>query len=337
MTNPFDYVQLAKVRDGLLFSKPIITQTTKSSILKKKLDLVQKQTNRFKLMADSLVVKSESGSDNQVGDMVDEFEKEIFMSALSSELLSSYDDEFFNTELEIEDMKTNLKAIIGEPDDQEIEQQKLDFFYSMARRTELKETFSSFIKRLQTAALEITKSDYSEKLVESQFDKCLRPMDKDALDFRADADKQGMDKIRHFAEILDKMKMHSKSEVKTHHLDITESIEAKFEAMEQRLLDKSNSRFDEVLVKINQIQLKPNSSAHDTTKIQSDIGKDSKQKSTKWKRPFKKPKPTDYCMMCGLRRCKDPNCKGNDDLTCILCNKTGHIASSRHFHGSSKN
>ena len=138
MTAAFDYIQLAKVRDGLLFSKPMITKATKPSILNKKLDLVQKQVDRFKLMASSLVVKSDSQSDTQVGGMVDEFEKEIFMSSLSPDLLSSYDDEFFNTELEIDDMKTNLKAIIGEPDEQELEKQKLEDFHSMARRTELK-------------------------------------------------------------------------------------------------------------------------------------------------------------------------------------------------------
>ena len=336
MATPFDYVQLAKVRDGLLFSKPVITRATKSSILNKKLDLVEKQVNRFKLMASSLVLKSDSESDTQVGGMVDEFEKEIFMSSLSPDLLSSYDDEFFNTELEIEDMKTNLKAIIGEPDEQELEQQKLEEFHSMARRTELKETFTSFVKRLETAAAGITTTEYSKKLVENQFDKCLRPMDRDALDFRADADQKGMKRINHFAQILDKMKMYAKAEVKTHHLEIAESIEEKFEAMEQRLSERSNSRFDEILAKINQIQITPSTPLPKPTSKKSEAKEDPKPKSTK-KKTFKQPKPTDYCLMCGLRRCKDPNCKGNDDLICILCNKAGHIATSRHFHGSSKN
>ena len=336
MTTAFDYIQLAKVRDGLLFSKPMITKATKPSILNKKLDLVQKQVDRFKLMASSLVVKSDSQSDTQVGGMVDEFEKEIFMSSLSPDLLSSYDDEFFNTELEIDDMKTNLKAIIGEPDEQELEKQKLEDFHSMARRTELKETFTSFTKRLEIAAAGITDTKYSEKLVENQFDKSLRPMDRDALDFRANADQKGMARINHFAETLDKMKMYAKTEVKTHHLEIAESIEEKFEAMEQRLSERSNSRFDEILAKINQIQFTPNNPSPNPTSKNSEAKEDSKPKSTK-KKTFKQPKPADYCFMCGLRKCKDSNCKGNDDLTCILCNKTGHIATSRHFHGSSKN
>ena len=336
MTTPFDYVQLAKVRDGLLFSKPTITRATKPAILNKKLDLVDKQVNRFNLMASSLVVKSESQADDQVSDMINEFEREIFMSSLSSDLLSSYDDEFFNVELTIDDMKTNLKAIIGEPDEAELENQKLEDFHSMTRRTELKETFTSFVKRLETAAVEITDTEYSKKLVENQFDKSLRSMDRDALDFRADADKKGMIKINHFAQILDKMKMYAKVEVKTHHLEIAESIEEKFEAMEQRLSERSNSRFDEILAKINQIQLTPNIPSPNQTSKKSETKEDPKPKTTK-KKTFKQPKATDYCLMCGLRKCKDPNCKGNDDLTCILCNKTGHIATSRHFHGSSKN
>ena len=336
MATPFDYVQLAKVRDGLLFSKPVITRATKPSMLNKKLELVDKQINRFNLMASSLVVKSESQADDQVSDMITEFEREIFMSSLSSDLLSSYDDEFFNTELPIDDMKTNLKAIIGEPDEEEFENQKLEDFHSMTRRTELKETFTSFVKRLQTAAVEITNTEYSKKLVENQFDKSLRSMDKDALDFRADADKKGMVRINHFAEILDKMKMYAKAEVKTHHLEIAESFEEKFEAMEQRLSERSNSRFDEILAKINQIQFAPNTASPNQTSKKSEAKEDPKPKFTK-KKTFKQPKPTDYCLMCGLRKCKDPNCKGNDDLTCILCNKTGHIATSRHFHGSSKN
>ena len=337
MATAFDYVQLAKLRDGLLFTKPIIIRATKPAILKKKLDLVDKQINRFTLMANTLVVKAEATDDGQVSGMVNEFEREIFMSALSPDLLGSYDDTFFNLEIAVDDMITNLKSIIGEPDDQEIEQQKLEDFHSMARRTEIKESFSNFIKRLEVAASEITKTEYSKKLVESQFDKCLRPMDKDALDFRADADKVGMDRTNHFAEVLDKMKMHTKAEVRTHHLEITESIEARFEAMEQRLSERSNSRFDEVLAKINQIQLKPSPAAPTSANEQPESKNGAQPKSTKKKKTFKPPKPTDYCIMCGLRKCKDPNCNGNDDLTCILCNKTGHIATSRHFHGSSKN
>ena len=334
MATAFDYVQLAKLRDGLLFSKPAINRATKPSMLNKKLDLVEKQITRFSLMANSLTVKAEATEDEQVTGMISEFEREIFMSALSSELLGSYDDSFFNIETEVNDMKTNLKSIIGEPDNQQIEQQKLEDFHAMARRNEIKETFTNFIKRLQTAATEITNTDYSKKLVENQFEKSLRQMDRDVLDFHADADKVGMAKINHFAQILDKMKMNAKAEVKTHHLEIAESFEAKFEAMEQRLSDRSDSRFDEVLAMINQIQLRPSSSPAKPDNKQPE--KDPKPKFTK-KKTFKQPKPTDYCLMCGLRKCKDPNCKGNDDLTCILCNKTGHIATSRHFHGSSKN
>ena len=334
MATPFDYVQLAKLRDGLLFSKPVVNRATKPSMLNKKLDLVDKQITRFSLMANSLTMKAEATEDEQVTGMISEFEREIFMSALSSELLGSYDDSFFNIETEVDDMKTNLKSIIGEPDNQQVEKQKLEDFHAMARRNEIKETFTNFIKRLQTAAIEITSTDYSKKLIENQFEKSLRQMDKDVLDFHADADKVGMDKINHFAQILDKMKMNAKAEVKTHHLEIAESFEARFEAMEQRLSDRSDSRFDEVLAMINQIQLRTSSSPAKPDNKQPE--KDSKPKSTK-KKTFKQPKPTDYCLMCGLRKCKDPNCKGNDDLTCILCNKTGHIATSRHFHGSSKN
>ena len=334
MATPFDYVQLAKLRDGLLFSKPVVNRATKPSMLNKKLDLVDKQITRFSLMANSLTMKAEATEDEQVTGMISEFEREIFMSALSPELLGSYDDSFFNIETEVDDMKTNLKSIIGEPDNQQVEKQKLEDFHAMARRNEIKETFTNFIKRLQTAAIEITSTDYSKKLIENQFEKSLRQMDKDVLDFHADADKVGMDKINHFAQILDKMKMNAKAEVKTHHLEIAESFEARFEAMEQRLSDRSDSRFDEVLAMINQIQLRTSSSPAKPDNKQPE--KDSKPKSTK-KKTFKQPKPTDYCLMCGLRKCKDPNCKGNDDLTCILCNKTGHIATSRHFHGSSKN
>merc|ERR1711911_292146 len=211
-------------------------------------------------MANSLMVKAEASEDEQVTGMVSEFEREIFMSALSSELLGSYDDSFFNIETEVDDMKTNLKSIIGEPELHQIEQQKLEDFHAMARRNEIKETFANFIKRLQTAATEITSTEYSKKLVENQFEKSLRQMDRDVLDFHADADKVGMAKINHFAQILDKMKMNAKAEVKTHHLEIAESFEAKFEAMEQRLSDRSDSRFDEVLAMINQIQLRPSSS-----------------------------------------------------------------------------
>ena len=57
MSTPFDYIQLAKVRDGLLFSTPLITKSTKPMHLNKKLELITKQIDRFNKMANSLILK----------------------------------------------------------------------------------------------------------------------------------------------------------------------------------------------------------------------------------------------------------------------------------------
>ena len=185
-------LQLTKSRDGLVFAKPIISRSTKPGQLAKLIENVMKSVNRFKLVADCLATKSEDeeGEANQkVLDLMNELEREIFISGLAKDLVNLYDGEYFNCDISIDKMKLNLNQVIGAPNAKDEEKRHLAEFNSMQRRVEIDETFTSFLDRLKTKAAEVTKDSYADKLVEIQFERGLREMDQSALDFHKDSGK----------------------------------------------------------------------------------------------------------------------------------------------------
>ena len=328
-------LQLTKTRDGLVFTKPIISRATKPGQLAKLIQNVEKPLNRFKLIADCLMTKTEDEEETnqKVLDLMVELEREIFLSGISKDLMSLYDGEYFNVDVDIDQMKLNLKQVIGSPDAKEEEKRHLEEFNSMQRRTEIDETFTSFLNRLKTKASELTADSYGQKLVEIQFERSLREMDQSALDFHT-LDQTGGALLTKQAEMLDKMKMNRKKAVKVNSVvEETNLLESKLDELKTELRQESDKRYEMLLedigAKLNQLNASKTESNPQpaTTK--------SKAKKTKPKK--KKFNKDNYCFVCGLRGHNDPDCKGRPDMICILCDQPGHVASSRKFHGQPKN
>ena len=330
-------LQLTKTRDGLVFTKPIISRATKPGQLAKLIQNVEKPLNRFKLVADCLITKTEDdgeGETNQkVLDLMVELEREIFLSGISKDLVSLYDGEYFNVDVSMEQMKLNLKQVIGSPDAKDEEKRHLEEFNSMHRRTEIDETFTSFLNRLNTKVAELTADSYGQKLVEIQFERNLREMDQSALDFHT-LDQTGPALLTKQAEMLDKMKMNRKKAVKVNSvLEETNLLESKLDELKNELRQESDKRYEMLLedigAKLNQLN------ASKTETDPQPASTKSKAKKTKPKK--KKFNKDNYCFVCGLRGHNDPDCKGRPDMICILCDQPGHVASSRKFHGQPKN
>ena len=330
-------LQLTKSRDGLVFTKPIISRATKPGQLSKLIQNVEKPLNRFKLVADCLITKTEDEEEDETNqkvlDLMVELEREIFLSGISKDLVSLYDGEYFNVDVSIEQMKLNLKQVIGSPDAKDEEKRHLEEFNSMHRRTEIDETFTSFLNRLKTKAAELTADSYGDKLVEIQFERNLREMDQSALDFHT-LEQTGAALLTKQAEMLDKMKMNRKKAVKVNSvLEETNLLESKLDELKNELRQESDKRYEMLLedigAKLNQLN------ASKTETDPQPASTKSKAKKTKPKK--KKFNKDNYCFVCGLRGHNDPNCKGRPDMICILCDQPGHVASSRKFHGQPKN
>ena len=330
-------LQLTKSRDGLVFTKPIISRATKPGQLSKLIQNVEKPLNRFKLVADCLITKTEDEEEDETNqkvlDLMVELEREIFLSGISKDLVSLYDGEYFNVDVSIEQMKLNLKQVIGSPDAKDEEKRHLEEFNSMHRRTEIDETFTSFLNRLKTKAAELTADSYGDKLVEIQFERNLREMDQSALDFHT-LEQTGAALLTKQAEMLDKMKMNRKKAVKVNSvLEETNLLESKLDELKNELRQESDKRYEMLLedigAKLNQLN---------ASKTETDPQPASTKSKAKKTKPKKKKFDKDnYCFICGLRGHNDPNCKGRPDMICILCDQPGHVASSRKFHGQTKN
>ena len=330
-------LQLTKSRDGLVFTKPIISRATKPGQLSKLIQNVEKPLNRFKLVADCLITKTEDEEEDETNqkvlDLMVELEREIFLSGISKDLVSLYDGEYFNVDVSIEQMKLNLKQVIGSPDAKDEEKRHLEEFNSMHRRTEIDETFTSFLNRLKTKAAELTADSYGDKLVEIQFERNLREMDQSALDFHT-LEQTGAALLTKQAEMLDKMKMNRKKAVKVNSvLEETNLLESKLDELKNELRQESDKRYEMLLedigAKLNQL----NASKTETNPQPAS----TKPKAKKTKPKKKKFNKDNYCFVCGLRGHNDPDCKGRPDMICILCDQPGHVASSRKFHGQPKN
>ena len=336
-------LQLTKSRDGLVFAKPIIARSTKPGQLAKLIENVMKPVNRFKLVADCLVTKTGEGEETnqKVLELMEELEREIFLSGIANDLKSLYQGEYFNCDVSIDQMKSNLEQVIGTPDAKDEERRHLEEFNTMQRRTEIDETFTSFLGRLKSKVAEVTKDSYGDKLVEIQFERSLREMDQSALDFHT-LQETGAALLLKQAEILDKMKMYRKKEVKVNSiLEETDLLNSKLNDLKDELRQESAQRYEKLLedfgAKLNQLNVgksedKPAPKANPPANPPASTK--TKKRSSRKKKEFNK---DDYCFVCGLRGHNEPECKGRPDMICILCDQPGHIASSRKFHGKPKN
>ena len=165
-------------------------------------------------------------------------------------------------------------------------------------------------------------------------------MDQSALDFHA-LSETGITLVDRQAELLDKMNMFKKKEVKVNSIqDQVRGLDSKLTEwkteLKSELLEVSNQRYEKLLgdidAKLNKLDVKKTS--EDRAPPPNPSKKAARNPPKKKPKKFNK---EDYCFVCGLRGHNDMDCKGRPDMICILCDQPGHVASSRKFHGQSKN
>ena len=86
--------------------------------------------------------------DGNLDSFVTSSQEDIFRSFLSSDLLQLYDGVYFKNGLGYDVMESNLKSIIKLPTDDQKAKKARANFGSLVRRTDIDETFTSFLTRL---------------------------------------------------------------------------------------------------------------------------------------------------------------------------------------------
>ena len=336
-----DLLCLSKTRDLIQFNEPLISKKTKPIQLAKLIDQAKKAVARFTKLTKSITIKTEPGgeADNEaVGELQalkTDFEREIFLSAIHPELRAIYDGDYFGMEIDIAVMEKNLTTVIGAVDNRTLNQSKLANFEALQRRTDIQEHFQAYLARIEKEAALITTTEFAENLIVMQFEKSLRPSDWDALQFRADMDKTGKERVQHFAQTLDKMKIYEKTRAATHQIAPQVDMQKQFDDFQAAILAKVESgqaRFEKLetdLVKMFEAKLNMLTSAPSSAQT----AKEAAPKAPKPKQP--KPKSeVKFCFVCGGKTCKKGDeCEGRPDIKCFLCDEFGHFAMSRKFHG----
>ena len=334
-----DLLCLSKTRDLIQFNEPLISKKTKPIQLPRLIDQAKKAVARFAKLTKSISIKTEPGASadtEAIGELEalkTDFKREIFLSAIHSDLRAIYDGEYFNLETTIADMEKNLTLVIGAVDNRKANQSQLANFEALSRRIDIKEHFAAFLARIEVEAAKITTSNFAENLIVMQFEKSLRPSDWEALEFRADMDKTGKQRVQHFAETLDKMKVYEKTRAATHQIAPQVDIQKQLNDFQAAILAKvesSQARYEKLetdLVQMFEAKLNKLTSAPPSQAAQT-ATKAPKPKQSKPKKEVK------FCFVCGSRTCNKGNdCEGRPDIKCYLCEEFGHFATSRKFHG----
>lgn len=339
-----DLFSLSKTRDLIQFNEPIISKKTKPIQLAKLIDQAKKAVARFSKLTKSITIKPEppattpnEEAETELKALKTDFEREIFLSAIHHDLRAIYDGEYFGLEISIEDMEKNLTSVIGAVDNRKLNQSQLANFEALSRRTDIQERFAAFLSRVETEAAKITTSDFAENLIVMQFEKSLRPSDWEALEFRADMDKTGKDRVLHFAQTLDKMKIYEKTKAATHQIASQVDIQKQLEDFQTAIMakvDSSQAKYEKLesdLVKMFEAKLNKLTFAPPSGQAaakQPAASKSPKPKQSKPKNAVR------FCFTCGSRTCKKGNdCEGRPDIKCWVCDEYGHFATSRKYHG----
>jgi len=334
-----DLLCISKTRDLILFNEPLISKKTKPIQLAKLVNQAKKAVDRFSKLTKPITIKTEAAGTPNVEAVTElealktDFEREIFLSAIHPDLRAIYDGEYFGLEITIADMAKNLTSVIGAVDSRKMNQSKIANFEALSRRTDIQERFAAFLARIETEAAKITSSDFAENLIVMQFEKSLRPSDWDALEFRADMDKTGKDRVAHFAQTLDKMKIYEKTKAATHQIapqvDIQKQLDD-FQAAIMAKVDSSQARYEKMetdLVKMFEAKL-------NKLTFSSPSGQAAKDVAAKGSKPSRPRNEMKFCYTCGSRKCKKgDSCEGRPDIKCFTCDEYGHFATSRKYHG----
>ena len=362
--------QILKAKHEFRFKTPIIARNTTPTGLSRLWSEIQDAIDQFDEFANCVRAEidiktnpNDSASEDteptgQQADslqaMVDKAKSEIVCSALKPDLLQLYECSMFNTKLSVEVLESNLKSVLGELTPQELKRKLKADFGKLTRRCDINEKFGTFLDRLIVKATKLSENaDFRAELVADQFESSLRPMDTEAIDTFCESQKTGIHLIRDQAELLDKKKFFKRSEVQTNHLELQESnmilvgeVErlTKQVAAIQSQADQREASFQEIMSlmtsKMDQIHhsIKSQETGVNSTKMAPPAAAakptpvTEKKVTEKKKIPFTDP---DYfCFNCGRHKCSNKHkCSGdNSKLFCPVCQKRGHLASSRKHH-----
>ena len=354
--------QVLKAKQEFLFKSPVISLGTSPSDLVKKWTEVKHVLDQFDQFTGSLKidVKSDPSEESDPAEkafeaLIDGAKQEIVCSALRPEMLTLYNGSLFNPRMSVNVIEANLKQVLGEITPKEAKRQQKAEFLKLTRRCDINEKFETFLDRLiAKAALLSSNTEIQEELVSEQFDSSLRPMDNEALEVFSESVATGINLIRDNAQLLDRKKFFKRSEAETNHVELQEANTILIGQVDKLTRDmatfqsNSESREDLLSDKITQLQQQFNQlvqsiQSGNVTSVNSNSSSASPASPSikpsgkpKKKAEFDKNKfrdPDFFCYNCGLVKCPNKHkCDGDDTKFCVICQKNGHVASSRKYH-----
>ena len=356
--------QILKAKQEFLFKTPFISRATSATELEKKWHDIEHVLAQFDQFTGCIVaevdVKSDPGDTkaNAIQALIDSAKQEIVCSALKPEMLTLYSGTLFNPRMLVSTIKSNLKQVLGEISPKEAKKQLKANFMKLTRRCDINEKFETFLDRLIAESTSLsTNQDVRDELVTEQFESSLRPMDIEAIEVFYEDEDTGIALIRAQAELLDRKKFYKRSEVESNHLELQQantilidqvdnltrkitSFESSAENREEKLTNKIMELQAQMNQLVNSFQSGVAKTVHSTSSTasskpapakSSNSGNNNSKKDGQFKNRFKDP---DYfCYNCGLHRCSNKHkCDGDDTKFCVICQKNGHVASSRKYH-----
>ena len=356
--------QILKAKQEFFFKTPFISRATSASDLEKKwqdIEHVLAQFNQFTgCIAAEVDVKTDPGGTkaDAVQALINSAKQEIVCSALKPEMLTLYSGTLFNPRMPVSTIQSNLKQVLGEISPKEAKKQLKANFLKLTRRCDINEKFETFLNRLIFESTSLSNNqDVRDELVIEQFESSLRPMDLEAIEVFYEDEDTGIDLVKAQAELLDRKKFFKRSEVESNHLELQQantilidqvdnltrkitSFESSAENREQVLTNKIMELQSQMNQLVNSIQSGTSQTVHSTTSTappkpnpakSSNSGNGKSKKDGQFQNRFKDP---DYfCYNCGLHRCSNKHkCDGDDTKFCVICQKNGHVASSRKYH-----
>ena len=360
--------QILKAKQEFLFKSPVISLATSASDLAKKWTDIQHVLDQFDQFTGCITAEADVKTDPDgtkaaaVLALINSAKQEIVCSALKPEMLTLYSGSLFNSRMPVDTIKSNLKQVLGEISPKEEKKQLKAKFLKLTRRCDINEKFETFLDRLITDAAELsTNQDVQDELVIEQFESSLRPMDIEAIEVFHEDEETGLDLIKAHAKLLDRKKFFRRSEVESNHLELQQAntilidqvdnltrkitnFESSAENREEVLTNKIIELQAQMNQLVNSIQAGAVKTVHSTSGAPPP-NPAPKSNSAPAQRPVSgKPKknnqfknkfedPDFFCYNCGLRRCSNKHkCDGDDTKFCVICQKTGHVASSRKYH-----
>ena len=218
------YAELITVKKGL-YGRNQINRNTSPDHVSGILKNMTENCEMLKEIADAL------DTDGGLNKFLQTCQEDVVKSYLAQDLLNLYKGAYFETGIGYEKMVQNLKNILKVPTEEQVTRQARSEFSQITRRTDIEETFSDFLARLNSEVQKFcTQSPYNITLVDEQFKNSLRDIDRTFL-LMLTHDKTGADKIKYEAKMLDAKNMHKRHPQEVHAINAVSQAEASVAAL----------------------------------------------------------------------------------------------------------